>query len=574
MLTSQADTGSTPISQLSKRQRLLKRKQALWTARSSRDVEFREVTTYLIPRLGRFNLEHEQRSSSKYSLYKQILDSSGTRGHRTLAAGLMAGVSSPARPWVRLTIGDKQLAEFGPVKLWLKDVTSLMLAIFAKSNTYRSMHSIYEELAAFGTGLDLIVDDFEDVLRHHPMTAGEYALATDNRGAVSTFVREMAMSVEQMVEEFGLAKCSMTVRNAYAAGNYDTLVPVYHMVEPRKDRDVRKRDNLNMRFASIYVEAGGDDHGQTLREGGYNRFPGLAPRWVVTSTDTWGWSPAMEAIGDIKQLQHEQLRKAQGIDYMTQPPLRLPTSAKGRGVDLLPGGESYIDGAAGAVETMFETKLDLEHLLLDIRDVRERINEAFYVPLFLMLAQDTRSNITAREIAERHEEKLLMLGPVLERLHDEMLAPMIDIAFERIMRAGILPPPPEEIQGADLNIEFISTLAQAQRAVGAGGVDRLLGVIGAVSQVKPDVVDKLDADQLVDVYADMLGVDPSIIVADEQVAVIREDRAKREQAIQAQAAVPAAAAAAKDLAQVKTGEQNAATDIIQAVQGYTTGAVQ
>lgn len=574
MLATASDTGASPIAQLSKRQRLLKRKQALWTLRSSRDVEFREVTTYLIPRLGRFNLEDEQRASAKYSLYKQILDGSGTRGHRTLAAGLMAGVSSPARPWVRLTLGDKQLAEFAPVKMWLKNVTDLMLAIFAKSNTYRSMHSIYEELAAFGTGLDLIVSDFDDVLRHHPMTAGEFALATDNRGAISTFVREMSMTVEQMLGEFGKENCSTTVRNAYDVGNYDIRVPVFHLVEPRKDRDVRKRDNLNMKFASTYVEGGGDNTDGTLRESGYQRFPGLAPRWVVTSTDTWGWSPAMEAIGDIKQLQHEQLRKAQAIDYQTQPPVRLPTSAKGRAVDLLPGGETYLDGPAGSVETMFKNELRLDHLLGDIQDVRQRIDEAFYVPLFLMLAQDTRSNITAREIAERHEEKLLMLGPVLERLHDEMLAPLIDIAFERIVEAGILPPPPKEIEGADLNIEFISTLAQAQRAVGAGGVDRLLGVIGSVSQVKPEALDKLDADQLIDVYAEMLGVDPSIIVADEQVAVIRADRAKHQQALQAQATIPAAAAAAKDLATVKTGEQNAATDIMQALQGYTTGAPQ
>ena len=139
-----------------------------------------------------------------------------------------------------------------------------------------------------------------------------------------------------------------------------------------------------------------------------------------------------------------------------------------------------------------------------------------------------------------------MLGPVLERLHDELLSPLIDLTFARCVRTGILPPPPPELAGSDLKIEFIGPLAQAQRAVGLGSVDRLLGTVGAIANGKqdPSVWDKIDADQVVDVYADMLGVDPSLIVADDQVALIREDRAKQQQAMN----MAAMAQPAKDMA--------------------------
>jgi hypothetical protein len=185
----------------------------------------------------------------------------------------------------------------------------------------------------------------------------------------------------------------------------------------------------------------------------------------------------MEALGDVKQLQHEQLRKAQGIDYQTNPPIQVPTRTRAQAHARLPGGVMFVDaaGAQGGVRSAFEIQLNLQHLLADIQDVRERIRGAFYADLFLMLANDQRSGITATEVAERHEEKLLMLGPVLERLHNELLSPMIDMTFDYASDAGILPEPPEELQGQELNIEFISTLAQAQRMVSAQGMDRLLG---------------------------------------------------------------------------------------------------
>lgn len=564
-----------PASAVEKRKRFLQRRQALYNIRTEREVEYREITDYLIPRLGRFNWQGERdRSSTKYSRYKQILDSAGGRAHRICAAGLMAGMSSPARPWFRLTLSDKDLAEFDPVKLWLKETGDVMRDIFARTNTYRALHSMYDELAAFGTGVDIIEWDYEDFMRHHPLTAGEYAITVDDRGVVNTLYRDLELSVEQMVEKFGYAACSLTVRNLYDQSNYDKLVPILHAIEPRKKRDMRKADGANKRFCSCYIEAGATGDDGILRESGYDRFPALAPRWIVTSGDVYGWSPAMEAIGDIKQLQHEQLRKSQGIDYLTEPPLQAPASSAGS-IDKLPGGISYVDmpGGQGGVKTMFETRLDLNHLLADIQDVRQRIDAAFYADLFMMMATDDRSGITAREIAERHEEKLLMLGPVLERLHDEFLAPLVDRTFERAVSIpGVLPPPPPELEGMDLNIEFISTLAQAQRAVGVGAIDRLLGVIGSVAQIKPDVVDKLDADQLVDRYSDMLGVDPSLIVADEKVAIVRQQRAERQQQEEAAAMVPAAAGAARDLASADTQGRNALTDAINLFQGYTGAA--
>ena len=554
------------------RQRLLKRKTALWNERSSWISHYREISDYILPRSGRFFEQDRNRGEKKHN---NIYDSTGTRALRVLAAGMMSGMTSPARPWFRLAIADSDLMEYDPVKLWLNENAKIMREIFSRSNTYRALHMIYEELGAYGTAASFMRPDFNDVLRHYTMTAGEYAISSSNRGEVDTLYREVPMTVAQIVQEFGLDKVSKSVKDQYERNNLDQWITVMHAIEPRKDneRDIGKRDAKNMPFKSCYFELAGNGD-EMLSESGFNYFPVLVPRWSVSGGDIYGNSPAMESLGDIRQLQHEQLRKAQGIDFQTKPPLQMPVTMKGSEHDSLPGGIAWYDPSSpsGGVKTQFEVNLNLQHLLADIQDVRERINGTFYADLFMMMANDTRSGITATEVAERHEEKLLMLGPVLERLHNEMLSPMIENTFQMMVEAGIVPTPPKELQGMDLNIEFVSTLAQAQRAIGVGSIDRLLGTVGNMASMKPEVLDKLNADQIVDTYADMLGVDPNLIIGDENVAIIRQQRAEQQQKAQAAQEAMAMADMASKVGNISTAEPNMMTDVMQNLQGYT-GAV-
>ena len=539
----------------------------LKTERASWFTHWQEISTRLLPRAGRFFVQDRNKGNKRHN---QIYDSTATQALSVLAAGMMSGMTSPARPWFRLTTGDDDLDAYPPVKVWLDQVSRLMLKIFQSSNTYRALHTMYEELGAFGTGVSIMSDDFRSVIHHHPLTAGEYALTTDWRGDVTTLYREFQKTVAQIVKEFGYKACSPTVQNLYDRGNLEAWITLIHAIEPRADRDPSKSDPLNMPWRSVYFEIGGNQQ-HCLRESGFKRFPVLAPRWVVRGGDIYGESPAMTALGDINQLQHEQLRKAQGIDYQTKPPLQAPTSMKNRDVEMLPGGITYVDSANphGGIRSAFEAQINLNYLLEDIRDVRDRIRGCFFADLFLMLANQTDTRMTATEVAERHEEKLLMLGPVLERLQNELLDPLIENTFDAIIDAGIAPPPPEELQGRPLNVDLIGMLAQAQRAVGTNSIDRFVGNIGAVAQFKPEVLDRFNADRWVELYSDSLGLDPQIVVPADQAQAIREQRAQAQaQAQQAALAEQQATTAAK-LASAKTDQPNALTDATRAFQGYS-----
>jgi len=539
----------------------------LKTERSSWFSHWNEISTRLMPRAGRFFVQDRNKGNKRHN---QIYDSSATQALSILAAGMMSGMTSPARPWFRLTTGGDDLDSYQPVKIWLDQVTRLMLKIFQGSNTYRALHSMYEELGGFGTAASIMVPDFRSVIHHHPLTAGEYAITTDWRGDVATLYREFQKTVGQIVKEFGYKACSPTVQNLYDRGNLEAWVTIIHAIEPRADRDPSKNDPQNMAWKSVYFEIGGNQQ-HCLRESGFKRFPALVPRWVVRGGDIYGESPAMTALGDINQLQHQQLRKAQGIDYKTRPPLQAPTSMKNRDVEMLPGGITYVDSANphGGIRSAFEVNIDLQHLLGDIRDVRERIRSCFFADLFMMLANQTDARMTATEVAERHEEKLLMLGPVLERLQNELLDPLIENTFDAIMEAGIAPPAPDELQGRPLNVDLIGMLAQAQRAVGTNSIDRFVGNLGAVAQFKPEVLDRFDSDRWAEVYSDSLSLDPQIIVPRDQAQAIREQRAQAQAQAQQAALAEQQASTAQKLASAKTDQPNALTDATRAFQGYS-----
>jgi len=537
------------------------------------DPHWEQIAKNLLPRQSRFFSDQRNRGGDRN---QNIIDSAGTHALRTLAAGMMAGMTSPARPWFRLTLPDENLADHHAVRAWLDDVGKLLLRVFRKSNTYNTFHGMYRELGGFGTAVSVIEPNFDRIIHHNPMTVGEYSLGLDDEGTVNKLSREFKLTVEQAVQWFGYSNLSASARSAYDTSSYTREITVMHLIEPNADRNPRSQHSKDMAFSSRYWDAKESDANQgLLSEGGYRRFRVLAPRWDLLWGDTYGSSPGMDALGDLLQLQHEQRAKSKVIDYQVDPPLQVPTAMKRSG-DFLPGGVSYYDSAhpQGGVRRAFDINLDPGVLLEDIRDVRERINRSFYADMFLMIAQSDK-NMTATEVAERHEEKLLMLGPVLERLHTEMLDQCITIAFERCVETGILPPPPEELNGQELQVEFVSMLAQAQKAVSVNSTDRLLGHIGmiATGTGDPSAWDKFNIDKSIDRYADQLGVDPDLIVADDKVAIIRQQRAQAIAQQQQAAQMAEAAKAAGALGGVQTGpspENNAGADIMNLFSGYNS----
>ena len=509
------------------REQCAKRWEALKSERSSWMDHWEQISRVLLPRAGRFLVTDNNRGDKRHN---KILDNTGTRALRTLSGGMMAGMTSPARPWFRLTTRDARLDETYEVKQWMSQTTSLMQMIFNQSNVYRALQSSYEELGAFGTSAVIMLDDFDSVVHCMPLTIGEFAIATGSRSQINTLYREFRMTVAALVEEFGYENVCRSTQQLYDRGRMDDWITVINAIEPRKQRDPHRKDAVNMPYRSVYFEANGK-RDSLLRESGYRHFPVLAARWSVTGGDIYGTSPGMEALGDLRQLQQEQLYKGKAIAYQADPPVIVPADLRNQEDNLVPGGVIYLDtpSQAQGVRSSYEVPLQLQYLLADIQDVRDRVDQAFYKDIFMMIAGSQNDRMTATEVAERHEEKMLMLGPVLERLNAELLDPLITMTFDRMVVADLLPPIPEALQGVELNVDFVSILAQAQRAISTNAIDRFTQNLGQLVAIKPEIVDKFDADYWADYYADALGIDPQLIVPNSRVALIRQTRAQQQQ---------------------------------------------
>jgi hypothetical protein len=529
--------------------------------RSSFDSHWRELSDYFVPRRTRWFSGDRNRGDKRN---QNIINSTGRFSARTLQSGMHAGLTSPARPWMKLTLPDQESIGFGAVREWLQVVTSRMLTLFGVSNLYNVLPTVYGDMGVFGTAAVGVLQDDQDIFRCYAYPVGSYVLGHDYRGQVCAFAREYDLTVLQLIETFALrangrdvdwSKVSSTAKTLYDRGDYETAVTVRWLVQPNPQRQPDRLEAKFLPYASNHWEVG-NAQPVFLRESGFETFPILAPRWDVTGEDSYGTDcPGMTALGDNKQLQIMERKFGQALAKMVDPPMVGPTALRTQKTSILPGDITYVDVREGmqGLRAAHEMNLNLEHLGKAVQAVEYRIKRAFFEDLFLMLAtiDPYRGTAppTAREIDERHEEKLLALGPVLERTNDELLDPLVDRVFKLMVNAGLIPDPPPEIEGRGMKPEYISILSQAQKLVGVVAQDRFLQIVIPSIATFPEMRAKVKSEKLVDNYAEMLGVDPLAIRSDEEAAQIVNAQAQAEQ--QAQQAVQA-----KDLASaMKAGSE-------------------
>lgn len=512
--------------QQSKRDFYQKRYSALEQERSTFLSHWKELAQYILPRKGRFFVEDRNRGDKRY---QSIVNSRATQAIKISRAGLMSGVMSTSRPWFSLETEDETLMDLQSVRIWLDAVSKKMTGIFNRSNLYNMAPIMFADLLLFGTGAMSQLDDDTTVTRFYTHPIGSYVIGQNDRYEVDTFIRKFQMTVQQLVDGFGIENCSTQVQDLYKKGTYDTWITVYQYIGPNQDSDSSKGESKYKKVASCYWEEGNLDKTKMLSEKGYDEFPVYVPRWELTGEDVWGTDcPGMVALGDAKQLQILERRKGQAIDKLVNPPLKGPASLKNSPVSSLPGGLTIYDSdvTKEGLTTIYTVDPRLNEMNADIQGVERRLNEAFFVDLFFAITQmDGVQPRNELELTQRNQERLVQLGPVLERLYNDFLSNMIERTFNMLARKGMLPPPPPELEGKPLDVSFVSSLAMAQRAAAVSAINDLrLFVTELASGGFQEAVDKFDADQSIDEMSQITGVPARLIRSDEAVAQIRKTR--------------------------------------------------
>ena len=519
--------------------------ESLKQERSSWEDLWRDIRDYCLPDLGCFSGEDATQGSKRY---RKILDAEAIGCADVLAAGLLGGVSSPSRPWLRLTTMDPDLDKNPVVKEWMTKVQDLLLLYFSKAECYNALHQSYLELPVFGTACTIVKPHPEQLISLQNLTIGEYWLAEDDYGKVDTMYRRLSLTAKQMVQQWGFEAVNNDVRQAFEKDPF-TRFNVIHAIEPRIERNPDKRDNKNMPWQSVYFQEGVQD--KVLSESGFRNFPALCPRWMTSGGSVYGRGPGAKALSAQKSLQRLHLRLAELVDYGTRPPILYPSTLKDQLSQFKPGGRVAVNPQeAPIIRSMWEVRTDPQAMLALIQSTRQDIQRIFFVNVFQMIAATAnQTDRTATEVQALEQEKVIMLGPVLERLHTELLDPLVTNAFGFMVEYNMLPEVPEELYGRELSIEYVSVLAEAQKNASANGIVRTAQQIGLLAQINPQAVDKLDVDATIDQLADMNGVPPSLIVTGQKVALIRQQRAEQQQAQMQAAQLQQAMTSLKDLGQ-------------------------
>jgi len=533
-------------------------------------VHARELADYFLPRRYKFLITPNM--MSRGSLINQhMLDSTGTLAARNLSSGMMSGVSSPTRQWFKLKIHHIDSTQTSPISLWLAECERLMMLVMQESNFYQAMAVVYFDLVIFGTACLLIYEDQVDAIRCFTPCFGEYYVDNDGMFRPLIFYREFTLTIDQLVDCFGYDNISPAMQRQYDTGQragaqLTRELVVAHAIEPNNDAYKYEFPD-HFQYRECYWEWGGSaspQGGSSFAPGflslrGFNEAPHIVVRWDLVSNDAYGRSPAMDALGDVKQLQQEVRRKAQAIDKHVNPPMIADIQLKNQPASLLPGGVTYIHGmlqagGAGFAPVYGSWKPDISAMTVDLQEIRERIKKIFFNDLFQVASQyETRSNVTAVEWDMRKSEALVMLGPVLERIQDELLSPAIDRIFAIMSRRGILPEAPPEIHGANINIEYVSMLSLAQAAASTTGIERVLQLAGSLAGTDPAVMDNLDIDFILDKYSSLMNNDPRMIRAPQELQQIRQQRQQQQQQAQQAEMAEKMAAGAKTLSETPVG---------------------
>ena len=514
---------------------------------------FEELSMYILPHryawLGQTNTDL---GSKKYRS-KKIVNSTGTIAANQLAAGMMGGITSPAHQWFRLNKAGQnpQEVENQGIRAYLDAVQETTLQVLANSNFYSTIQTVYKDLGVFGTSAIVEYEDDDDVVRFYLSPLGEYRISTNAQREVTMFGRpSLMMTVEQVVTRFGEENVSREVLSKWRLGGANILstVSVCHLIEPNYGNGDESFGG-QYAYREFYWEKGAKD--DLLAHEPYSEKPFFVPRWEVVGQDTYGSSPGMVALPDIIQLQHEEIRKAQTLDKHVDPPVVSDIAAR-RPLALVPGGTTFVPSASSVgVKPIYQTSGGVVgEVTRDLAHLEYRIREVFFNDLFKMISQ-LETVRSATEIDARMQEKLVLLGPVLQSFTKEVLDPMIRRTLAIMQRKQLIPPPPQELQG--LVLRYSGVLQEAQKAATIAPIERFMQVVGSLVSLWPEVALIANPEKLVRQYADGLNVPAVVLRSAREVAQMMAEVQEQQRQQQSLEQGEVLTNAAKNLAGVDLG---------------------
>ena len=503
---------------------IIKKQESLKSFRAPWENLWQDCTEYVNPNRGDFSTTRYRGDTTRY---EKIYDTTAPLANEQLASGLHSFLTSPSQRWFSLTTFDDDINRDYEAKEWLDLATNTLYDRtfnLPETNFNSQAHELYLDLGSFGTGVMMVQDVPGEgiVFRTHHLA--DCYIQENDKGFVDTLYRKYKRTSRQLMERFGEAVPENVVKIAEKDPYRE--FDVIHAVEPSESYGEPIKKDTKKNFKSCYILV---EEKALLEEGGFDEFPYMVPRWQKVSGEIYGRSPAMTSLPDIKMVNQMMKTIIKSAQKMVDPPLLVPDDGFILPVRTVPGGLNfYRSGTQDRIEPL-ETRGRPDIGFEIVQNRREHIQASFHVDWMRM--PEKGPEMTATEVMTRQEEKMRMMGPMVGRLQVEFLGPLINRVLQIMMRKKIFPDMPAILKDQNVKINYTSPIAKAQKTNQMFTVTRLFESLGPLMQVKPELIDNLNADETFRYFHHLLDAPPQILNEEEEVQAVREQRMQQQQAM-------------------------------------------
>lgn len=508
---------------------------------------FQELAEWNLPRKSYVT---RTRTKGQKTDMTNLYDSTAIRALKIMAAGFHSNLTNPSSKWFNLRTRSLDMMKDKDAQMWFKEVEDIIFGALASSNFDTTMQEFYLNSGCFGTGIVLTLEDEIEKIRFTEIPIEQVVMEEDAYGRVNRVYRTFPLTAQQAFDLWGKEAGEAVTETVKKKPNES--LKFLHYVGPRDERDPGKDDAVNMAYKSLYIEK---SKKHLIKEGGFLSNPYAVGRFYKDTADVFGYSPAMDVLPDTKLVNAMVKTMLRSAMKQADPPLIAPRRGFVAPLNANPGKINYRDEKTpNDAITQFPVGSNPQLTLEVIQATQQSIEKAFFVPLFQAISNITKQ-MTIPEVQRRISENMVLLGPVVGRFTQEMLDPIVLRVFDILYAQGEIPFPPMSVQGQELDIVYISPLAMAQKESEIFSLQAFMQDVGMVATAKPEVLDKMNGDEMIDQIARIRGITPEVIKSDSEVEQIRKARAEA-QAQQAQAMAMAqgaetlktGAGAAKDMA--------------------------
>ena len=491
------------------------RRYELEAAYNAIKPDWQELADYFLPRSVRFLSRSVNKQPAKN---KKIKDSAPLTALRNFASGMMSGACNPAVNWFRMKVKNYGKQESYEVKQWCAQVELLFRDIYNASNLYRLLPAVFKQLGVFGISVLALTGDERNLLHTQVLPIGSYRIAKNENGEADTICRVYMETAKNIFDKFGEKNVSKEVINAVHSARFEELFEIVHFVEPNKDFMPDSPWAEDKEFVSVYYETGSNEE-KFLSKSGFDKFPYAVFEAEVNGEDVYpSECPGVNALPDVKQLMSMVVEEGKAVKKMVSPAYKGPASLKNKKMIDAPAAFIEEDENGRGLSPVYEVNPRVLEMDSIIEKLRTSIKEIFYNDLFAMILNTAERTRTATEVNELKEEKMVLLSPLLQQIHNGLIY-IMNWVFDECVKFNLLPEAPLEIQGENLEIEFVSTLAQAQKAVKINAMEKAVNfTANLAASFDQSLKDKLNTGRIIEDYADFANIPPEHIVPEKELA--------------------------------------------------------